>query len=135
MERAVSLPPVGSKHPNGFLSLPRELRDLVYQELVHSGVVDAPPNPESAGPRLEAWLGRKSLPQYRLSQCMHYSADLYPKAACQGLLSSNRQIQAELRESQLALDYHLDIMVECFRDRANINEDRSNMTNLRVWPT
>ena len=120
MDQAVSLPAINSKQSKGFLSLPRELRDLVYQEAL-ADVVAPPRNSEDVGPRLKVGLATGSE-----TRCIYYPADLYPQASCQGLLSSNRQIRAEIRESHPTLDYHLDIMIEDFEN---------GKTNTRVWPT
>ena len=128
MDRAVSSPAISSRHLKGFSSLPRELRDLVYQELL-SDVVPPPTNPGTVGPRLSVRTGREAI----FSQCILFPAHLYPKAACEGLLFSNRQIQAEIQESHLALDYHLDIMFECFGVLTGGIEGYRN--NLRIWPT
>ena len=129
MDRAVTSPAISNKDPKGFLSLPRELRDLVYQELLSDVVAPPPTKPENVGPRMSVRTGREEI----FTQCVLHPAPLHPKAACQGLFFSNQQIQAEMQESHPALDYHLDIMVECFSiPPGGTVQDRRN---LRLWPT
>ena len=128
MDRAFTSPAVSTTPSKGFLSLPRELRDMIYQELL-SDVAAPPPDPKNVGPRLSVRTGREEI----FTQCVLHPAHLHPKAACEGLYFSNRQIQAEIQESGLALDYHLDIMVECFSvPTGGTVQDRRN---LWLWPT
>ena len=128
MDQAVTSPAASTTHPKVFLSLPRELRDIIYQELL-SDVAAPPPDPKNVGPRLSVRTGREEI----FTQCVLHPAHLHPKAACEGLYFSNRQIQVEIQASDLALDYHLDIMVECFSiPTGKPVEDRRN---LRLWPT
>ena len=114
---------LGLKHcypKAGFQSLPRELRDQVYHELLL--ISSAPPeSPEDAGPRYEEWL---------LYPMMHWSffypIDLYPPSACGGLMASNPQIEHEVRVAAGSPDFHLDIMIEHFK---------IGRTGQRAWPT
>lgn len=100
------------------LSLPREIRDQIYLELIHtSPKASAPASPVQAGPRVEK---RNA---HELS--FFYLTGVPSQQACQNLLLSNRQISQEVRQLG-PLDFHLDVMVEFFSNQGS---------KTRVWPT
>ena len=97
------------KSNSSLLSLPREIRDLIYTALLQIPN-DPPTSPEEAGPRLEKWW-------------IHYPLQRYPEAVFAALLRCNHQISDEFREvlsaRQPTTDFRLDCMIK----------------ELDAWPT
>ncbi|MCJ1459188.1 hypothetical protein MMC28_009565 [Mycoblastus sanguinarius] len=101
-----------------FLSMPREIRDLIYLALLQPPT-EPPSAPENAGPRFEERCGDPTLR-------MFYSVELFPASAHLNLLRCNRQIGTEFQDvlarhgaSQPEQDFRLDLMTQ--RDK--------------IWPT
>lgn len=92
-----------------FLSLPREIRDLIYTALLQSP--NSPPSsPEEAGPRL-----RKS--------GVLYSVEQIPEVLYAALLRCNRQISAEFHECLFACQSIQGLRLDCM------------IKGYAVWPT
>lgn len=84
------------------LSLPREIRDLIYTALLHI------PNNTPASPKRQG-------PNFQVA-CMFYSVERYPEAVYAPLLRCSRQISDEFREvlyaRQPPRDFRLDCMIK-----------------------
>lgn len=91
------------------LSIPREIRDLIYTALFQIPN-DPPPSPEEAGPRFR-------------NGSTFYSVDLYPEAVYAALLRCSHQIRGEFQEALFARQPILDCRLDCM-----IKDDD-------VWPT
>ena len=84
------------------LSIPREIRDLIYTALLQIPN-DPPTSPEEAGPR------------FRKGSSL-YSVERYPEAIYAALLRCNRQLRDEFQEvlfaRQPVRDFRLDCMIK-----------------------
>ncbi|MCJ1456920.1 hypothetical protein MMC28_007286 [Mycoblastus sanguinarius] len=93
------------------LTLPREIRDLIYISVLQSPN-DPPSSPQSTGPRITKHYHR-----------IQYPVPSRPQNASAGLVGCNRQIRSEIREviqrKAAILDCKLDFMIR----------------DLDVWPT
>lgn len=109
----------------GLLSIPRDIRDQIYHELVVFSS-EPPISPDEAGLRDEVFLSRSMR-----GISAFFSRDLYLPNGCQNLLQSCRMIRAKPKkalEQNKATDLRLDLMFEYFKPD-------STSPKTRVWPT